>query len=326
VNGHDPVTLPCNSGVHVGDVGGGGLDGVLRLRDGRELAWREEGDLQGVPVLRLQGMPGSRMSGVVQEPMWRELGLRVIKADRPGYGRSTRLPGRGIAAVADDLVELLDHLGLDRVPVVGASAGGPHVLALCALHPRRITSATVVVGAVPLQESDLAGMVDLNVEAWRRARAGDWDGVHALSVEQRDRILPDPLAGFRQIMVKAPPEDQEIMNDPQWQQGLVTDVREALHQGAEGWADEGFAVSRPWDFRIEDVAIPVVWWHARDDANSPLSAVERLIARMPTVDLRLWDHAGHLEAFRREREVLTELMERSETPAARPSPEVHTRP
>ena len=71
------------------------------------------------------------------------------------------------------------------------------------------------------------------------------------------------------------------------------------------------AVSRRWDFRIKDVAIPVVWWHARDDANSPLVAVERFTTQLPTVDLRLWDHAGHLGAFRREREVLTELMERA---------------
>ena len=57
------------------------MDGVLRLRDGRELAWREGGDPEGYPVLRLQGTPGSRMSGLVHEPMWHELGLRVIKAE-----------------------------------------------------------------------------------------------------------------------------------------------------------------------------------------------------------------------------------------------------
>jgi pimeloyl-ACP methyl ester carboxylesterase len=296
------------------------------LRDRRELAWREDGDPDGVAVLRLQGTPGSRMSGLAQEPVWRELGLRMIRADRPGYGGSSRLPGRGFAEVTDDLVELLDHLGLDRVPVIGGSGGGPNVLALCALHPQRVTAATVVVGATPLEESDLEGMIDINVEAWRRAQAGDWDAVHALCTEQRDRVLSDPLAGFREIMGKAPAEDQEIMNDPRWQQGLVTDVREALRQGAEGWADESFLMGRPWDFRVEDVAVPLVWWHARDDANCPLAAVERLVAHMPTVDLRLWDYAGHLETFRREREVLTELMARATDAAARPSPQIRTGP
>jgi pimeloyl-ACP methyl ester carboxylesterase len=44
-----------------------------------------------------------------------------IKGGRPGYGGSTRLSGRGIGGVADDLVQLLDHLGLDGVPVMGGS-------------------------------------------------------------------------------------------------------------------------------------------------------------------------------------------------------------
>jgi pimeloyl-ACP methyl ester carboxylesterase len=292
----------------------------LTLSDGRELTWREDGDPEGVPLLRLQGTPGSRLSGLAQESVWRELGLRVIKADRPGYGGSTRLPDRGIADVASDLVELLDHLGLDAVPVMGGSGGGPHVLALCALYPARVTGAAVVVGVAPLEEGDLQGLIEVNVEVWRRARADDWNGVHAICVEQRDRVIPDPLAGFRKIMDKAPSEDQDIMNDPRWQESLVTDVREALRQGAEGWADESFVLSRPWDFAVEDMSIPVVWWHARNDKNAPLSAAERLIARMSTVDLRRWDKAGHLETFRREREVLLELMSRTGTPAPPPRP------
>jgi pimeloyl-ACP methyl ester carboxylesterase len=302
------------------------MDGVLELRDGRELAWREGGDPEGYPVLRLQGTPGSRMSGLVHEPTWRELGLRVIKADRPGFGGSTRLPGRGIAVVADDLVELLDHLGLDRIALVGGSGGGPHVLALCALYPQRVSATTIVVGAAHEDESDLPQMIDVNAEAWRRAHEGGWEALHALCVEQRERILPDPLGGFRDIMAKAPPADQEIMNDPRWQAGLVTDIREALRQGAEGWADESMAIIQAWDFRPEDVAVPLVWWHAPDDANVPFRSVERLVARLPTVDLRLWHTAGHLETFRREREVLEELVARARTASNRPPPEIRSGP
>jgi pimeloyl-ACP methyl ester carboxylesterase len=87
------------------------VDGRLTLRDGRTLAWHEWGAPDGIPVLRLQGTPNSRFA---RHPIWERLGVRVIMADRPGYGASTRMPGRGLALVADDLVELLDHLGLDR--------------------------------------------------------------------------------------------------------------------------------------------------------------------------------------------------------------------
>ena len=298
-----------------GGDSGRGEDRVLALRDGRRLAWCVRGDPQGRPLLSLHGTPGSRLHGAAHEPLWHEFGLRVISADRPGFGGSTRLPGRGIGVVADDLAELLDHAGIDRVPVFGASGGGPHVLALCARHPDRVAAATVVGGAAPAEESDLPQTIPINAEAWRRAHDGGWEAVYELLDEQRTRVLPDPLAVFRDLMTTAPAQDLEIMADPRWQEAFIADVREALRQGAEGWADEGYVLAFGWDVDAEDVRVPVVWWHGRHDANIPLSAVHRLLAKMPTVELRLWETAGHLEMFRRMRELLTDLLERTESRA-----------
>ncbi|HET7421460.1 MAG TPA: alpha/beta hydrolase, partial [Candidatus Dormibacteraeota bacterium] len=84
-------------------------DGVLTLADGRELAWRWWGDEAGVPVLRIQGTPDSRLSRNPDASVQRNAGARYLMADRPGYGGSTRKPGRHIGDVADDYVELLDH-------------------------------------------------------------------------------------------------------------------------------------------------------------------------------------------------------------------------
>jgi pimeloyl-ACP methyl ester carboxylesterase len=122
-------------------------EGVLTLADGRELAWRWWGDDGATPVLRIQGTPASRLSRNPNPDVQTELGVRYLMADRPGYGRSTRKPGRGIADVVDDYVELLDHFGIDRIPAMGTSGGGPHVLALAARHPNRVSAVTVVVGA-----------------------------------------------------------------------------------------------------------------------------------------------------------------------------------
>jgi pimeloyl-ACP methyl ester carboxylesterase len=107
------------------------VDARLTLRDGRILAWHDWGVPDGSPLLRLQGTPGSRMWHEGRPALWEQFGLRVIMADRPGFGASTRRPGRGVADVADDLVQLLDHLGLERVPVMAVSGGWPH-LARCA--------------------------------------------------------------------------------------------------------------------------------------------------------------------------------------------------
>src|SRR4051812_9371985 len=102
------------------------MDATLPLRDGRALAWHAWGVPDGVPVLRLQGTPGSRLSRYPRPELWERLGVRVIMADRPGFGGSTRAPGHGLLDVADDLVELLNRLRLERVPVIGGSGGGGH--------------------------------------------------------------------------------------------------------------------------------------------------------------------------------------------------------
>ena len=174
-------------------------DGRLTLRDGRTLAWREYGPADGKPLLRFQGTPGSRYSRYPHEESYDRLDVRVIVFDRPGYGASSRLPGRGVAVVADDAAELLDHLGLDAVHAAGGSGGGPHVLALAANHPERVRAVTVVVGGLPLEEDDIGGLIALNRDAWYAARRG-WDAMHELLVPIREEILADPLGGFRATM------------------------------------------------------------------------------------------------------------------------------
>ena len=284
-------------------------DGRLTLRDGRTLAWEEYGPADGLPVLQFQGTPGSRYSRHAHEDVYDRLGVRFIVFDRPGYGASSRLPGRGIAVIADDAAQLLDHLGLDSVHTSGGSGGGPHVLAFAATHADRVRAATVVVGGTPLEEEDIAGLIQINRDAWYAAREG-WQALYDLLAPMRDEVLKDPLAGFKGLMEAAPPSDKAVMEDPDWQRVLVESVTEAFRPGAEGWVDEGMALTLDWDYDVADVRCSVTWWHGDQDANAPLAPVHRLIARMHGVDLRIWTDAGHLEPYHRYEAILGELLSR----------------
>lgn len=284
-------------------------DGRLTLRDGRTLAWREYGPAGGQPVLWFQGTPGSRFSRHADEGVYERLHVRLIVFDRAGYGASTRLPGRGISVIADDAAELLDHLTLEAVHVGGGSGGGPHALAFGARSPDRVRAVSVVVGAAPLVEGDLDGLIQVNRDGWYAAHEG-WDAMHALLSPLREALLADPLAGFRETMAVAPPTDKAVMSDPAWQRVLVESVTEGLRPGAEGWADEGLAINRPWDFDPASARGSLTWWHGEHDANAPIAAVHRLLQGRDDVDLRTWQNAGHLEPYRRYEEILGELIAR----------------
>ena len=284
-------------------------EGRLTLRDGRTLAWCEYGPPDGRPLLRFQGTPGSRYSRHPDPDTYERLQVRMIVFDRAGYGASSRRPGRGISVIADDAVDLLDHLGLDVVHASGGSGGGPHVLAFAATHPERVHAATVVVGMAPLEEADLGELIELNRLGWHAAREG-WTAMSELLAPKREEVLADPLAGFRAAMQAAPDSDKEIIEDPDWQRVFVEDVTEAFRPGVEGWVDEAMALQLGWDFDVADVRCSVTWWHGAHDANAPIAAVHRLVSRMNEIELRLWTDAGHLEPYRRHDEIVQELLAR----------------
>jgi pimeloyl-ACP methyl ester carboxylesterase len=294
----------------------GFLHGVTQRQlvrpDGRVVAWSEWGGPDGRPMLRVPGTPGCRFSLRADRARWTERGLWMVTTERPGFGASSPLPGRGFAEPADDLAAILDEIGIDRIHVIGGSGAAPHQLAFAARHPGRVRAMTVVVGAAPVEEVDVDQMIGLNQRSWRLARSGDQEGLRALVQSVRAEMLADPLASFAAIMDRAPEADRAVMSDPGWQKAWVVATREALRQGADGWTDEVLALAGDWrDVDLAAISTTITWWHAAGDANAPLSAARRIVERLPRATLRLFgQHEGHLAAYHREGEILDELLAR----------------
>jgi pimeloyl-ACP methyl ester carboxylesterase len=120
-------------------------DGLLRLRDGRALAYREWGDPVGAPVVFAHGTPASRVwCPDPHQDATQASAVRLITVDRPGIGGSDVQLGLTVGGWASDVAELADGLGLERFGVVGLSAGGPWAAACAALIPERLTGVETV--------------------------------------------------------------------------------------------------------------------------------------------------------------------------------------
>ena len=142
--------------------------------DGRTLTYCLWGPADGAPVFWLHGAPGSRFMRHRDES-YERTGARVITYDRPGYGGSTRLPGRPVVHAAADVVAIADALEFGEFAVGGVSGGGPHALAVAAQCGGRVARCATVVGIGPYGVADLdffAGMSPDEQESWRLAEQG----------------------------------------------------------------------------------------------------------------------------------------------------------
>jgi pimeloyl-ACP methyl ester carboxylesterase len=108
----------------------------LRLASGRRVSWRAYGPDDGAPVLVMHGtFTGSLIPEVVAGHA-EQAGVRLICADRPGYGWSDRSDGvAGVVAAARETRDLAETMGLSAYGVLTLGLGAAYGIELCRDNP-----------------------------------------------------------------------------------------------------------------------------------------------------------------------------------------------
>jgi pimeloyl-ACP methyl ester carboxylesterase len=286
---------------------------TVETTGGRRLRVREAGDPTGVPVLFLNGTPGSSL---MYEPHVRdaeEKGIRLVSWDRPGYGGSTRHEGRSVADDVANATAVCDALEIERFCVWGISGGGPHALALAALLPDRCAAAAALAPVAPYDADGLDftdGMGEQNIEEFGAIFDGE---ERHREVLERDRaelasITPEQLVEAWQSLLG--PADVEVTNG-RLAAYILDCVRDGVGQSLDGWFDDDIAFVRPWGFELGTIRVPVLHWQGEQDRFVPFGHGVWLSQRIPDVESRLSAEDGHLTlSERRIPEVHAWLLER----------------
>ena len=285
------------------------LEGNVAIGD-RQIGFAEFGDPQGRAVFWLHGTPGARRQIPAEARIYAEQKhIRLIGVDRPGIGSSTPYQYDTVSEFGHDLQVLADVLGIGRFAVVGLSGGGPYTLACAATMPDRVVTAAVLGGVAPTRGVDAisGGAMTLgNLVAPILEVAGLPVRLAAATLIKLVRPIASPaLAVYAAI---SPEGDRRLLGRPEFKAMFLDDLLNGSRKQLAAPFADVVVFARPWGFDLDEVKVPVHWWHGDRDHIIPFAHGEHCVARLPDATLYVIPGESHLAGLGRAEEILRTVM------------------
>ncbi|MGH3329941.1 MAG: alpha/beta fold hydrolase [Nocardioidaceae bacterium] len=216
-------------------------------------------------------------AGVADMRMWdaqmAELsrGRMVVRCDLRGFGGSTLTPGASYSD-AEDVLALLEELGIEAFSVVAASYGAYVALQIASAAPHRVERLVLL--------SPLAEVVDPDdslrtfwAEEERLVDAGDLDSATELNV--RTWLGPDADGSTRELV-------RRMQRDALVQQVAAGEVE-----------------NRELEVALERLTMPIGIFAGGDDQTFFVETARELARQLPDAHLVELPWAGHLPSLER---------------------------
>ncbi|MCI4318658.1 MAG: alpha/beta fold hydrolase [Thermoplasmata archaeon] len=254
----------------------------------------------GPPVVLLHGLGGDRSVWNSLLPLL-EPQYHTVAVDLRGHGRSPLPPGSSFSfpELEDDLVALLDRLGLPSAHLVGMSAGGFLALRLALDHPQRLRSLTLIGSAAQCD-----GHTRAIATHWAEVYRDEGFDAYALRL-LKDLYYPDWIEAHLEVAdhLREAVKDQDLRGAILWGGNVRTfDVRGELGR----------------------LRLPALILHGMDDRVMDSAHARYLRQSIPGAQLKLFPRTGHFVPIEHPSEVAEAIGSfvarveslRAETPSA----------
>lgn len=240
----------------------------------------------GRPVLMVHGTGGGFDQGLTFAERLVAMGYQVIAPSRFGYLRSAMPKDPSSDNQADAFADLLDALKIDRIPVLGGSAGALSAIAFAIRHPERCSAlgalvpATYVPGRPPVRPSALSMAI---IEYGLRSDFLYWSGATLAPEAMTSALLatdPDVVAG-------ADAAERARVRRILWEIFPVS-------ARADGLLNDGKLAGNPAAQALEKVAAPTLAISLEDDRFGTFEAAKHIAGSVRGARLVSWPRGGHV--------------------------------
>ncbi len=256
-----------------------------RVLEGSQLLVSESGRIEyavegeGPAVLVIHGAGGGYDQGLLIGKKALGDGFTFISVSRFGYLRSPFIEDSTVENQAALYVELLNYLGIDKVIVVGASAGGPSALQFAHDYPGR-SSALVLLSAVSMFMGDEIPISTRVINTIQRSDFLFW------SVLKMFRTQFSEMVGIPQNLYdELPPEDKKYADDMLDFMNPISPRRPGNIHEAQIRPLSGEAMSR--------ITVPTIVLHAKDDFLVTYDHAEFVNQNLKSSELVSFESGGH---------------------------------
>ncbi len=261
----------------------------MTLHDGRILSYRGYGNADGEPVFYFHGYPSSGMEFLLNngDMRARDLNLRIIAVNRPGYGNSDFQIDRTLLDWPDDISELADSLKIDSFSVLGVSGGGPYAIVCAYKISGRLKKVGVVSGMGPYNAPEMEnGASAVILKSPRFIQNMMFKGFKKTIQKNPDKITKRMRKGF-------PDADRKIIDIPQERDILLNALYEGLSAGPEGAKQDAEIYKGDWGFALEDVDHLVYLWHGEEDLSVRIETGKYVADNLANCEPTYYPGEGH---------------------------------
>lgn len=287
---------------------------IIALRNGEQLAYVEQGSGEQTILL----IHGNMSSSLHYLPLFERFphSLRVIAPDMRGFGDSTyHQRFNSLYELADDLIDFIDRLNLEKIVLVGWSTGGGIALRIAAIRPALVQKIILIESmsykGYPVFKKDEKGQPILGqVYASKDEMASDPVQVApaVAAMATKNIAYMSYLWDVAIYSVHKPtPEQNKLFIDETLKQRNLVDIDWGL---ATFNMSDSFNFYTMGDRSIELVQAPVLSiWSKKDYVVLEYMVRETVTALGNRATLKLYEESGHSPLIDCPDQLATDILE-----------------